>query len=91
MIAQVQGRLVEKNLTDVVIDCQGVGYFLNISLHTYSQIPDQENIRLYTQLFGSRGCHDLIRFASKKSVRYLIFYFLYLVLALVPPGPCYLP
>ncbi|MDB2463222.1 Holliday junction branch migration protein RuvA, partial [Flavobacteriaceae bacterium] len=50
MIAQVQGRLVEKNPTDVVVDCHGVGYFLNISLHTYSQIPDQENIRLYTQL-----------------------------------------
>ena len=66
MIAQVQGRLVEKNLTDVVIDCQGVGYFLNISLHTYSQIPDQENIRLYTQLLVREDAMTLYGFASKE-------------------------
>lgn len=66
MIAQVQGRLVEKNLTDVVIDCQGVGYFLNISLHTYSQIPDQENIRLYTQLLVREDAMNLYGFASKE-------------------------
>ena len=34
MITQLQGRLVEKSPTDVVIDCHGVGYFVNISLHT---------------------------------------------------------
>jgi Holliday junction DNA helicase RuvA len=66
MIAQVQGRLVEKNLTDVIIDCQGVGYFLNISLHTYSQIPDQENIRLYTQLLVREDAMTLYGFASKE-------------------------
>ena len=41
MITHIQGRLAEKNPTDVVIDCNGVGYLLNISLHTYSQIPNQ--------------------------------------------------
>ena len=43
MIAQLQGQLVEKNLTDVIIDCAGVGYFVEISLHTYSLIPDGEH------------------------------------------------
>jgi Holliday junction DNA helicase RuvA len=66
MIAQVQGRLVEKNPTDVVIDCHGVGYFLNISLHTYSQIPDQENIRLYTQLLVREDAMTLYGFSSKE-------------------------
>jgi Holliday junction DNA helicase RuvA len=66
MIAQVQGRLIEKNPTDVVVDCQGVGYFLNISLHTYSQIPDQENIRLYTQLLVREDAMTLYGFASKE-------------------------
>lgn len=66
MIAQVQGRLVEKNPTDVVVDCQGVGYFLNISLHTYSQIPDQENIRLYTQLLVREDAMTLYGFSSKE-------------------------
>jgi len=48
MIAQLRGKLVEKNLTDVVIDCGGVGYFVEISLHTYSLISDSELITLFT-------------------------------------------
>ena len=50
MITHLEGKLVEKNPTDIVIDCNGVGYFVNISLHTFSQIPDQENLKLYTFL-----------------------------------------
>ena len=36
MITQLQGKLVEKNPTHVVIDCHGVGYFVNISLNNTS-------------------------------------------------------
>ena len=50
MITQLQGRLIEKHPTHVVIDCQGVGYEVNISLNTYGQIGNEENIRLYTHL-----------------------------------------
>ncbi len=64
MITHIQGKLVEKNPTDVVIDCNGVGYLLNISLHTYSQIPDQENIKLYTHLQVREDAHTLYGFSS---------------------------
>ncbi len=64
MITHIQGKLVEKNLTDVVIDCNGVGYLLNISLHTYSQIPDQENLKLYTYLIVREDAHTLYGFSS---------------------------
>ncbi|WP_339875913.1 Holliday junction branch migration protein RuvA [Olleya marilimosa] len=64
MITHIQGKLVEKNPTDVVIDCNGVGYKLNISLHTYSQIPDQENLKLYTHLQIREDAHTLYGFAS---------------------------
>jgi len=50
MITQIIGRLVEKTPTQVVIDCNGVGYADNISLLTFSQINDGENINLYTHL-----------------------------------------
>jgi len=30
MITHLEGKLVEKNPTNVVIDCHGVGYFVNI-------------------------------------------------------------
>lgn len=64
MITHIQGKLVEKNPTDVVIDCNGVGYHLNISLHTFSQIPDNENLRLYTYLQVKEDSHTLYGFSS---------------------------
>ena len=64
MITHIAGKLVEKNPTDVVIDCNGVGYLLNISLHTFSQIPDQEHLKLYTYLLVREDSHTLYGFAS---------------------------
>ncbi|RAJ18234.1 Holliday junction branch migration protein RuvA [Olleya aquimaris] len=64
MITHIQGKLVEKNPTDVVIDCNGIGYLINISLHTYSQIPDQEALKLYTHLQIREDAHTLYGFAS---------------------------
>ncbi len=64
MITHIQGKLTEKNPTNVVIDCNGVGYHLNISLHTYSQIPNQENLRLFTHLQVKEDSHTLYGFSS---------------------------
>lgn len=65
MIAHIQGRLVEKTPTDVVIDCNGVGYHLHISLHTFSLIPDSENIKLFTHLQIKEDAHTLFGFIEK--------------------------
>ncbi|WP_298894132.1 Holliday junction branch migration protein RuvA [uncultured Psychroserpens sp.] len=64
MITHIQGKLVEKNPTDVVIDCNGVGYLLNISLHTFSQIPDREALKLYAHLIVREDSHTLYGFSS---------------------------
>jgi len=64
MITHIAGKLVEKNPTDVVIDCNGVGYLLNISLNTFSQIPDQEFLKLYSHLIVREDSHTLYGFAS---------------------------
>ncbi len=64
MITHIQGKLTEKNPTNVVIDCNGVGYILHISLHTYSQIPNQENLKLYTHLQVKEDSHTLYGFSS---------------------------
>ncbi len=70
MITHLQGRLVEKHPTHVVIDCQGVGYFVNISLNTFSQLPEGENIRLLTHLHVKEDSHTLYGFmeASEREV-----------------------
>lgn len=75
MIAQIQGRLIEKNPTYAVIDCNGVGYQLNISLNTYSKIGESENCKLYTQLIVREDAQLLYGFfdqAEKKLFQLLI-------------------
>ena len=57
--------MVEKTPTEVVIDCGGVGYHVNISLHTFSLIPASENIKLYTYLQIKEDAHTLFGFVEK--------------------------
>ena len=49
MIGYVEGKVVEKNPAHAVIDVSGVGYSLSISLHTYTQLSDAVNARLYVE------------------------------------------
>ncbi|MDC0004939.1 Holliday junction branch migration protein RuvA, partial [bacterium] len=49
MISHINGRLVEKSPTHVVIDCGGVGYKLNISLNTYAKLGEEESCKLFTE------------------------------------------
>ena len=65
MIAHIQGKLVEKTPTDVVIDCNGVGYHVNISLHTFSLLPQTDFIKLYTYLQIKEDAHSLYGFVEK--------------------------
>ena len=65
MITHLKGKLVEKSPTNVVIEVNGIGYWVNISLTTFSQIPDNENIKLYTHLQIKEDSHSLYGFYSK--------------------------
>ena len=62
MIAQIKGKLVEKHPTHVIIDCNGLGYMVHISLHTYGQLGDDESIKLYTHLQVKEDSHTLFGF-----------------------------
>ena len=62
MITQLHGRLIEKYPTHVVIDCNGIGYEVHISLHTYGQLGTEENIRLFTHLQVREDAHTLYGF-----------------------------
>lgn len=65
MITHIRGKLVEKNPTYAVIETNGVGYWLNISLNTYSQLPDNEFVILYTHLSIKEDAHTLYGFINK--------------------------
>ncbi|MFC7774426.1 Holliday junction branch migration protein RuvA [Flavobacterium sp. GCM10027622] len=65
MIAHIQGKLVEKSPTEVVIDCNGVGYLVNISLHTFGLLPSSDFVKLFTCLLVKEDSHTLYGFVEK--------------------------
>ena len=65
MITQLKGKLVEKYPTRLVIDCQGVGYEVNISLFTFGQIKKEDSIKLYTNLQIREDAHLLYGFITE--------------------------
>ena len=64
MITHLNGRLVEKNPTNVVIECSGVGYNVLISLHSFSQVGKDEAIRLYTRFIVREDAQLLYGFVT---------------------------
>ena len=64
MITHIKGRLIEKTPTYVVIDCHGIGYKLNISLQTYSNIKE-EDCSLFTHLSVKEDSHTLYGFSDE--------------------------
>lgn len=66
MIAHIQGKVTHRSPTYVVIDCHGVGYGLQISLHTYSLIGEATELRLLTHLSIKEDSHILYGFAEEE-------------------------
>ncbi|AFJ90717.1 Holliday junction branch migration protein RuvA [Blattabacterium sp. (Blaberus giganteus)] len=68
MITHLRGKLIEKNQSDLIIDCHGVGYHIHISSYTYCSLLEKEgkNIFIYTYLFIKENQHVLYGFFDKK-------------------------
>ena len=66
MIGHLNGRLIEKNPTELIIECGGIGYEVKISLHTFSAIGSEESIKVFTKLIVREDAHVLYGFASKE-------------------------
>ena len=70
MITTITGRLVEKSPTELVVECNGLGYLINISLNTFSKLGNDENIRLYTYLQVKEDSHTLFGFFDSSKSYY---------------------
>jgi Holliday junction DNA helicase RuvA len=66
MIGLLNGRLIEKNPTELLIECSGVGYEVKISLNTFAQLSENESIRIYTKLIVREDAHLLYGFFTKE-------------------------
>lgn len=66
MYSFISGTVVEKNPTYVIIDNQGIGYFINITLNTFTAIGEQEKVKLFVYLAIREDAHVLYGFYSEK-------------------------
>ncbi|HTA83799.1 MAG TPA: Holliday junction branch migration protein RuvA [Bacteroidia bacterium] len=65
MYAYFEGIIQEKNPAYAVLDCNGVGYLLNISLNTFTKMPDSGKYKLYAHLSVKEDAHVLFGFADE--------------------------
>ena len=66
MIEYIRGELVETTPALAVIDCNGVGYGIHISLNTYSAIQGKPNVKLYIYEAIREDAHVLFGFSTKQ-------------------------
>ena len=64
MISHLNGKMVEKNPTQLIVECNGVGYELKISLNTFSVLGNDEAVRIFTKLIVREDAHLLYGFAT---------------------------
>ncbi|MEG1580219.1 MAG: Holliday junction branch migration protein RuvA [Bacteroidaceae bacterium] len=65
MIEYISGEIAELSPTQVIIDCNGIGYGLNISLNTYSSIQGKKEIKIYVYEAIREDAYILYGFVSK--------------------------
>jgi Holliday junction DNA helicase RuvA len=66
MYEYIEGSLVEKNPTHCVIEAAGIGYFIQISLTTYSQLEAKTRIKLYIHQVVREDAHLLFGFYTRQ-------------------------
>ncbi len=64
MIEFLEGKLIEKTPTYLVIDVGGIGYFVNVSLNTFSAFSSSEKVKVYTHQVIREDAHLLFGFQS---------------------------
>jgi holliday junction DNA helicase RuvA len=64
MIGYLKGKILSKKPTKLLLDVNGVGYLVNISVNTFEKIAEMEEVSLYTYLAVRESALDLFGFYS---------------------------
>jgi len=64
MIGSLKGKIIFKKPTKIMVDVNGVGYLVNISINTFEKIADLKDVTLYTYLCVKQDSLDLYGFYS---------------------------
>lgn len=66
MYAFISGKIAEITPAYAIVDNHGVGYFINITLNTFTAIGEQTEVKLYTHLQVLEDAHNLFGFYTSK-------------------------
>jgi len=68
MITHLRGNITELSPTHLILDCNGIGYYLNISLNTFSKLNKVENndCKILTYLHVREDAHTLFGFFEQE-------------------------
>lgn len=66
MYAFISGKIAEITPAYAILDNHGVGYFINITLNTFTAIGEQQEVRLFTHLQVLEDAHNLFGFYTAK-------------------------
>ena len=70
MIGRIQGILLQKNPPQLLVDCQGVGYEIDVPMSTFYNLPAVgEKVTLFTHLAIREDAHVLYGFGSLRRTR----------------------
>lgn len=65
MIEFVRGKFIEKSPAHIIVDVNGVGYEVQVSLQTFSEVSSSDNGMLYVHEVIREDAHVLYGFSSK--------------------------
>jgi len=66
MIGRIKGTLIQKSPPRILVDCQGVGYEIDVPMSTLYQLPDNgATVTLLTHLLVREDAHQLFGFATE--------------------------
>ena len=66
MYSFISGKIVDKNPAYVIIDNQGIGYLINITLNTFTSIGEQAEVKLHVHLAIREDAHVLYGFYTEE-------------------------
>jgi Holliday junction DNA helicase RuvA len=70
MIGRLKGILAEKRAPQILVDCNGIGYEVDVSMTTYYALPETgESVSIWTQLIVKDDSHSLIGFSAESERR----------------------
>lgn len=64
MITHLNGKLIEKTPTSLIVECGGIGYEVKVSLNTFSAIGNDESIRIFTEFVVREDAQILYGFKT---------------------------